>query len=165
MSMKPEHPDPKVLKSKLSRILGPALITLGVVLVVFALVLSTQGSEDIRVEGNPAIEALIPEENSEVLRQSAVGIDLAPGYNAELTINDVPIPPDQINVLRSEENPRQSAGTGGSFGSTLNRFVFQPLEGRAVQELLGGRNCVVAEYWPLSDPSARNRIKWCFTAL
>jgi len=165
MSMKTKYPSSGFSKPNLSRVVGPVLITIGVVLVIFALILSTQGSEDIRVEGNPAIEALIPEENSEVLRQSAVGIDLAPGYNAELTINDVPIPPDQINVLRSEENPRESAGTGGSFGSTLNRFVFQPLDGRAVPELLGGRNCVVAEYWPLSDPSARSRIKWCFTAL
>ncbi len=148
-----------------SRIIGPALITLGVILVIFALLLTTRGSEDIRVEGNPTIETLIPEANSEVLRQSAVGIDLISGYAAELTINGIPIPPDQINVLRDEENPRESASTGGSFSSTLNRFVFQPLEGRAVPELLGGRNCVVAEFWPLSDPSSRRKIEWCFTAL
>ena len=165
MSMKTKHLSSKGPKSKLKRIVGPALITLGVVMVIFALIISNPGSEDIRIEGNPAIEALIPEENSEVLRQAAVGIDLASGYDAELTINDIPIPRDQINVLRSEEDPRESAGTGGSFGSTLNRFVFQPLDGRAVPELLGGRNCVVAEYWPLSDPSSRKRIEWCFTAL
>jgi len=152
-------------RSKFSRLFGPALVTLGIILVIFALVLSTQDSGDIRVEGNPAIEALIPEADSEVLRQSAVGIDLTSGYDAQLTINGIPIPPDQINVLRSEENPRESAGTGGSFSSTLNRFVFQPLDGRAVPELLGGRNCVVAEFWPLSDPSSRQRIEWCFTAL
>ena len=165
MNMKTMQRSSKGPRSKLKRIAGPALITLGVVLVIFALIISTQGSEDIRIEGNPAIEALIPEENSEVLRQAAVGIDLAPGYDAELTINDIPIPPDQINVLRSEEDPLESADTSGSFGSTLNRFVFQPLDGRAVPELLGGRNCVVADYWPLSDPSSRKRIKWCFTAL
>ena len=163
--MKTKHLSSKGPKSKLKRIVGEAVITHGDVMVIFALIISNQGSEDIRIEGNPAIEALIPEENSEVLRQAAVGIDLASGYDAELTINDIPIPRDQINVLRSEEDPRESAGTGGSFGSTLNRFVFQPLDGRAVPELLGGRNCVVAEYWPLSDPSSRKRIEWCFTAL
>ena len=165
VSMETQDLSSKRSGPKFKRIVGPGLITLGVVLVIFALIISTQGSEDIRIEGNPAIEALIPEEDSEVLRQAAVGIDLAPGYDAELTINDIPIPRDQINVLRSEDDPRESAGTGGSFGSTLNRFVFQPLDGRAVPELLGGRNCVVAEYWLLSDPSARKRIKWCFTAL
>ena len=148
-----------------SRYVGPALVALGILLVIFALLLTTRGSEDIRVEGNPTIEALIPEANSEVLRQSAVGIDLISGYEAELTINGIPIPPDQINVLRDEENPRESASTGGSFSSTLNRFMFQPLEGRAVPELLGGRNCVIAEFWPLSDPSVRRTIEWCFTAL
>ena len=75
--MKTKHLSSKGPKSKLKRIVGPALITLGVVMVIFALIISNQGSEDIRIEGNPAIEALIPEENSEVLRQAAVGIDLA----------------------------------------------------------------------------------------
>tara|TARA_B110000438_G_scaffold218749_1_gene211628 strand:+ start:485 stop:910 length:426 start_codon:yes stop_codon:yes gene_type:complete len=141
------------------------MVAFGILLVLFALVLTNRGPEDIRVEGNPIIEALVPEADSEVLRQSTVGIDLISGYEAELTINGIPIPPDQINVLRDVENPRESATTGGSFGSTLNRFVFQPLNGRAVPELLGGQNCVVAEFWPLSNPSERKKIEWCFTAL
>ncbi|MDG1846016.1 MAG: hypothetical protein P8J01_06420 [Acidimicrobiales bacterium] len=152
-------------KVKWSRIIAPAMVAFGILLVLFALVLTNRGPEDIRVEGNPIIEALVPEADSEVLRQSTVGIDLISGYEAELTINGIPIPPDQINVLRDVENPRESATTGGSFGSTLNRFVFQPLNGRAVPELLGGQNCVVAEFWPLSNPSERKKIEWCFTAL
>ena len=132
---------------------------------ILGFALSSQGSSDIRVEGNPIIESLLPEPDSEVLRQSFVGIDLISGYEAELTINGVPIPPDEINVLRDLENPRESAETSGSFGSTLNRFLYQPLEGRAVPELLGDRNCVSAVYWPLSDPEKRQRIDWCFTAL
>lgn len=152
-------------KVKWSRIIAPAMVAFGILLVVFALLLTNRGSKDIRVEGNPIIEALVPEADSEVLRQSTVGIDLISGYEAELTINGIPIPPDQINVLRDVENPLESATTGGSFGSTLNRFVFQPLNGRAVPELLGGKNCVVAEFWPLSDPSDRKKIEWCFTAL
>jgi len=141
------------------------MVAFGILLVLLALLLTNRGSKDIRVEGNPIIEALIPEADSEVLRQSTVGIDLISGYEAELTENGISIPPDQINILRDVENPRESATTGGSFGSTLNRFVFQPLNGRAVPELLGGRNCVVAEFWPLSDPSERKKIEWCFTAL
>lgn len=132
---------------------------------ILGFALSSQGSSDIRVEGNPIIESLLPEPDSEVLRQSFVGIDLISGYEAELTINGVPIPPDEINVLRDLENPRESAETSGSFGSTLNRFLYQPLEGRSVPELLGDRNCVSAVYWPLSDPEKRQRIDWCFTAL
>tara|TARA_B100001142_G_C14340787_1_gene657791 strand:- start:949 stop:1365 length:417 start_codon:yes stop_codon:yes gene_type:complete len=138
---------------------------MGICGVILGFALSSQGSSDIRVEGNPIIESLLPEPDSEVLRQSFVGIDLISGYEAELTINGVPIPPDEINVLRDLENPRESAETSGSFGSTLNRFLYQPLEGRSVPELLGDRNCVSAVYWPLSDPEKRQRIDWCFTAL
>ncbi|KIE51848.1 MAG: hypothetical protein CL454_08955 [Acidimicrobiaceae bacterium] len=152
-------------RSLFSRLIGPLLLTMGICGVILGFALSSQGSSDIRVEGNPIIESLLPEPDSEVLRQSFVGIDLISGYEAELTINGVPIPPDEINVLRDLENPRESAETSGSFGSTLNRFLYQPLEGRAVPELLGDRNCVSAVYWPLSDPEKRQRIDWCFTAL
>ncbi len=152
-------------RSLFSRLIGPLLLTMGICGVILGFALSSQGSSDIRVEGNPIIESLLPEPDSEVLRQSFVGIDLISGYEAELTINGVPIPPDEINVLRDLENPRESAETSGSFGSTLNRFLSQPLEGRAVPELLGDRNCVSAVYWPLSDPEKRQRIDWCFTAL
>ena len=145
-------------RSLFSRLIGPLLLTMGICGVILGFALSSQGSSDIRVEGNPIIESLLPEPDSEVLRQSFVGIDLISGYEAELTINGVPIPPDEINVLRDLENPRESAETSGSFGSTLNRFLYQPLEGRAVPELLGDRNCVSAVYWPLSDPEKRQRI-------
>ena len=152
-------------RSLFSRLIGPLLLTMGICGVILGFALSSQGSSDIRVEGNPIIESLLPEPDSEVLRQSFVGIDLISGYEAELTINGVPIPPDEINVLRDLENPRECAETCGSFGSTLDRFLYQPLEGRAVPELLGDRNCVSAVYWPLSDPEKRQRIDWCFTAL
>ena len=152
-------------RSLFSRLIGPLLLTMGICGVILGFALSSQGSSDIRVEGNPIIESLLPEPDSEVLRQSFVGIDLISGYEAELTINGVPIPPDEINVLRDLDNPRESAETSGSFGSTLNRFLYQPLEGRSVPELLGDRNCVSAVYWPLSDPEKRQRIDWCFTAL
>ena len=152
-------------RSLFSRLIGPLLLTMGICGVILGFALSSQGSSDIRVEGNPIIESLLPEPDSEVLRQSFVGIDLISGYEAELTINGVPIPPDEINVLRDLENPRESAETSGSFGSTLNRFLYQPLEGRSVPELLGDRNCGSAVYWPLSDPEKRQRIDWCFTAL
>ena len=120
-------------RSLLSRILGPALVTVGITGVILGFALSNSGSTDIRVEGNPVIEALFPEPDAEVLRQTSIGIDLIAGYEAELTINGVPIPPDQINVLRDLENPRESAQTSGTFGSTLNRFRTNPSKGEQCQ--------------------------------
>ena len=154
-----------VKRSLVSRILGPTLVTIGITGVILGFALSNNGTTDIRVEGNPAIEALFPEPDAEVLRQTSVGIDLVAGYEAELTINGVAIPLDEINVLRDLENPRESAQTSGTFGDTLNRFLYQPLEGRSVPELQGDSNCAVAVYWPLADPSDRKSIEWCFTAL
>ena len=98
-----------------------------------------------------------------MLRQSKVGIDLAPGHAAELEINGVPIPPDQVNVFRDEADPEASSEQQGGFDSTLNRFEYQPLEGRAVPELKGDENCVVATFWPLSDPGDTETVEWCFT--
>ena len=74
-------------RSLFSRILGPALVTVGITGVILGFALSNSGSTDIRVEGNPVIEALFPEPDAEVLRQTSIGIDLIAGYEAELTIN------------------------------------------------------------------------------
>jgi hypothetical protein len=141
------------------------MVILGIVGLVVALALTTRASpEDLAVTGNPAIEGLLPERNAEVLRQTEIGIDLAPGYAAELVIDGVAIPEDEMNILRDVENPNASSSARGSFGTTLNRFTFQPLEGRAIEELLGDRHCVIAYFWPLSDPKARQAERWCFFA-
>jgi hypothetical protein len=97
-----------------------------------------------------------------VIRQVEVGIDLVSGYEAELTINGIAIPQDQLNILRDIDNPRESAASQGTFGTTLNRFTYQPLEGRVIPELLGDRHCVVAVYWPLAEPGDRQSVEWCF---
>jgi hypothetical protein len=34
-----------------------------------------------------------------------------------------------------------------------------------VPELVGEENCAVAEFWPLVDPEAIERVEWCFKAL
>ena len=47
MSMKTKYSSSGFSKPNLSRVVGPVLITIGVVLVIFALVLSTQGSEAV----------------------------------------------------------------------------------------------------------------------
>lgn len=135
----------------------------GVAVFVIAFVVANTGEDDgVRIT-NPAVEELIPAPDSEVLRQSQVGVDLASGFEAELVINDVPIPPDQVNVLRDPTDPEESADQAGEFGTTINRFVYQPLEGRAVPELKGDENCVVARFWPLSDPTDIDSVEWCFT--
>lgn len=162
-AQQPQHAGPSRLEVLGRRFLVPVGIATGVVIFVLAFVLADTDTGDDIIFNDPAIEALLPVPGSEVLRQSQVGIDLASGFEAELVINGVPIPNDQINILRSGDDPEQSAEQPGAFSTTINRFLYQPLEGRAVPELKGDENCVVATFWPLSDPSDVRTTSWCFT--
>ena len=96
------------------------------------------------------VERLIPRANDEVLRQAELGIDLAAGYDGTLTVNGVSIPvEDQRRV------PAQ------------NQVFFTPGEGKAVERLAAGRNCVSATVWKAADgPGTANdrTVDWCFEA-
>ena len=95
-----------------------------------------------------AIDALVPSEGADVLRQSTVGIDLATGYQAQLAVNGVTIPPDQIT---------------GDQG--LNQYFFSPGPGQVLESLHGGQNCVIATYWPAAEgPEQGQTVRWCFSA-
>lgn len=143
---------------------GPAIgLAVGIAIFITAFIVADTPSEDDVIFSDPAIEALLPAEGSEVLRQVQVGIDLVGGFAAELTINGVPIPPDQVNVFRNPDDPSQSAEQPGAFATTINRFAYQPLEGRAVPELKGDQNCAVAAFWPVADPTDIRTVEWCFT--
>lgn len=131
---------------------------------IVAFILNGEEQGEVLISANPGLEQLIPAPDSKVLRQEQVGVDLSAGFSAELEINGVPIPPDQINVLRSDRNPTESNATTSTFGRTLNRFIYQPLDGRAVPELKADENCVVATFWPLADPTNISEVRWCFTA-
>jgi hypothetical protein len=93
------------------------------------------------------VEHLVPPSGSEQLRQSEIGIDLAAGYEAELLVDGVPIPRDELRLV-----PEQ------------NQVFFTPGEGKVIEELPGGTTCVVAIAWqsavgrgPQDEP-----FRWCF---
>lgn len=95
-----------------------------------------------------AVDAVIPTEGAEVLRQSTVGIDLADGYDASLVINNQVIPDDQL---------------GGDPG--LGLYTFTPAPGQAVESLSGGQNCAIATFWRIGEePQRTQTVRWCFRA-
>jgi hypothetical protein len=150
--------------TRLAKKFVPAIgLALGIAIFVIAFVVANTDNETPAVFTSPVIDALTPLPGSEVLRQSQVGIDLVSGYEAELVLNDTPIPPDQINVLRNPADPDESTDQAGAFSETINRFLYQPLEGRAVPALRGDENCVVATFWPIADPTDIDSVEWCFT--
>ena len=96
------------------------------------------------------VERFIPKQDDEVLRQAELGIDLATGYEGTLAVNGVDIPEDEQRRVPAQ-----------------NEVFFTPAEGKAVERLLAGRNCVTATVWKSVEgddtPNKRN-FSWCFEA-
>ncbi len=120
---------------------------LAVIVAVAVVALFSVGTESTTVDQG-AVERLLPANNSQVLQQESVGIDLAPGYDAALTVNGMPIPTDQLDKT-----------TG------LNIVMFQPGPGKVIEYLPSGQSCVLATYWRLdTGPGESSARTWCFTA-
>ncbi len=106
-------------------------------------------------QGNPtsrdlpvAIQAVSPEPGSNVLSQSSVSVDLAVGYTAELEINGVPIPEEQLFRVQA-----------------LNQLSYQPGTGKIIGQLLPDQNCVRVFYWLIAQgPDDTRQFTWCFDA-
>lgn len=125
-------------------VLIPVLLSLATVAAVMASGLGPGG-------GSPESQVIVelhPEPESNVLRQSRVGITLVPGWEATLRVNGVDIPRDQTS--RNLE---------------LGEFTFQPGTGRAVESLPPGTNCLSATYWQLATGPEESFVRsWCFNA-
>lgn len=138
--------------AKKQRMIVTALLGFGIAMLVIAAMSGGGSDEDRTVLGNPAIDALIPAREAEILRGDQVGIDLADGFEAALTIETsddrtIPIPSDQL-----EQN----------FQDNLGMFLFRPGEGKALDAFPPQANCVTATYWPIIDREDAQTIRWCF---
>ncbi len=132
----------------LRRVLLGLAALMGVAAILLALVLADTDDNDVSVTGNAAVDELIPPRNAQVLSQENVGIDLAFGYDARLTVNGVQIPREQIRHLPN-----------------INRFTFRPDQGKVVESLRAEQNCAQVSYWRQEvGPSDADTISWCFTA-
>lgn len=120
---------------------------------LFAGVQATQTDDDgdePSVSGQPGVvEQLRPRQGAEVLRQTEVGIDLAPGYEARLLVNGTEIPADELRLV-----PEQ------------NQVFYAPGPGRTFETLPSGTNCVTAIAWRSAvGPGPQDlRFEWCFDA-
>jgi hypothetical protein len=126
-----------------------AVLVIAAAVALFVSIRTTDTGEP----GDPAsdaVERYIPRSGDEVLRQAELGIDLAPGYDGTLSVNGVDIPvEDQRRV------PEQ------------NEVFFTPGDGKAVERLVAGQNCVTAVVWKASIGRGTSRdetFTWCFEA-
>lgn len=129
-------------------VVGAAVLVAGVLL--FTTFQGDQPGDQV-VRG--AVLDVFPERGTVALRQGAIGVDLAFGYTATLSIDSVSIPDDQLDTL---------AG--------INRVSFSPGPGKEIESLAEGRHCATVTYsaTDAAEASARGSnmqpFTWCFTA-
>ena len=121
---------------------------------LFGLVLTVKNAttgNDATSESKPDyVDRLIPASGSEVLRQAAVGVDVAAGYDAYLIINGT--------TVRSPKD-----GLSKDLGTGLIQYT--PGPGRPVEELNAEKNCVLAMVWKQAEGEKTAKpVSWCFTA-
>jgi hypothetical protein len=123
------------------RLLIAGAVALAGILIVVA---ATVGGDEGKCAGLPAaIEDLEPGCNASALQLDAVVVDLAPGYEGELTINDVAVP---VQVIPS-----------------LNRIEYRPGAGKEIERLQAQTNRARVTFWKSSvgrDQSAT--YAWSF---
>ena len=131
------------------RLLVGALAAAALVALVVGVLVTDTAQPDAQ-GGYDAVERFVPAPGDEVLRQAELGIDLAPGYDGTLALNGVAIPEEDLRRVREQ-----------------NEVYFTPGEGKAVERLLAGSNCVTATVWKASDGAGTandQTVEWCFEA-
>lgn len=97
-----------------------------------------------------AVEHLVPARDTPAaLRQAEIGIDLAPGYDADLRVNGVDIPQDEERNVGPE-----------------NQVFFSPGEGKSIEQLAPGNVVVSAIIWNPTEGESRESgsrtVSWSF---
>ena len=127
------------------KVVAVAVLALAIAAFVGAYI-ATSGDDGQVAGSSDIVESQTPAPNSQVPQQSTVGIDLAPGWEGTLVLNGVEIPLDQLTLTPE-----------------LAQVEYTPGEGKEVEELQTGRNCVSAVVWPIAEGrDAARQIPWCF---
>lgn len=151
--------DTEIPQTRRSRFVLPdwARNTIVTVLIVGALVgifytgkNATTGMNNTSQNLPNSVERLLPASGDEVLRQAQVGLDLAEGYKATLTINGT-------EIRSAKDGLITDLGTG--------QVLFQPGPEKVITTLNSGQNCVIAMVWDeLELESTATPVSWCFDA-
>ncbi|HZM32123.1 MAG TPA: hypothetical protein VFB77_16615 [Acidimicrobiales bacterium] len=130
------------------KIAAAAAVALAGVLLFVAFTSLGDDEDPVLSEGDQqVVENLIPRRDAQVPQQSSVGIDLVTGWAGTLAINGVEIPEDELTVTPE-----------------IGLIMYTPGDGKTVDALQSGQNCVNAIIWRISDGRGVNdrTIPWCF---
>ncbi|MGH9127372.1 MAG: hypothetical protein ACRDZ8_22035 [Acidimicrobiales bacterium] len=137
------------------RVVISVLLTLAVGVLIYSFTLVRPANAPV-VYKNSSVKTVSPSIGTLVLRESAVAITLAPGYQLATQGTDgltiiadgavTGIPQDQIAITPAQ-----------------NQYVFLPTGGGVLSELPLGRVCAIAEIVQDTAPSATPQsFSWCF---
>ncbi len=113
---------------------------------VYAFTLGRGATDEVATTG--AVEVLVPNQGAQVLRQSEIGVDLAPEWTGVLQINGIEIPEDQLRRVPAQ-----------------NQFFFTPGPGKEIEELPAGIVQAVALIWrPVAGETRddADTVRWTF---
>ena len=122
-----------------------ALVALALCLIALGISRTQTGDDDPSVI-DPAVEAQVPRPGDLVLRQSQVGVDLAPEYTGYLVIDGIRIPDDQAFI-----------------DPALNQVFYTPHEGGDIEEFAPGTHRIEARFWKIAEDETTSRpVFWSF---
>ena len=96
------------------------------------------------------VQSVSPANNAQALQRDPVIVDLESGWDARLTIDERPIPDDQLERVTQQ-----------------GKITFTPGPGKAFELVPAGRNCVSMTYWQIRTGQEQSFVypSWCFTVL
>jgi hypothetical protein len=100
------------------------------------------------------IQQIYPDCNTSVLGQTQIGVRVADGYTAELTLNGAPIPLDQVTS-------GGETGANNTAGAAQTQFFFFPTGDYPLLP----KNTLTVRFWPIAQgEDAARSYSWRFEA-
>ena len=118
-------------------------------LLLLAAVVSVVGLQSVKDQraticSHGVVTSLVPCPGDTDLRQGAIGVAMANGWQASLTVDNTPIPEDEV-VVRGQQ------------------YLFTPGPGTITGALTPGQHSATVSYYPTSlGPSAAQQFAWSF---
>lgn len=144
---------------------GPKIAILAIVAALVGLVwvanTATTGSDAASQSLPDEVDRLIPVSGGTILRQATVGIDVADGYTANLTIDGVTI----SDPIEFAEGTGKLVCDGLVINAETGVITYTPRPDGLVERFETGRNCVAANVWKVNaEPTSGRNVTWCFSA-
>jgi hypothetical protein len=152
---------PRIDWSKLA-IAAVATLAIGLILAGFAV--ARTGDERAPKITDVAVEQVFPQDGDLVLRQSQVGVDLAPGYRGVLIIDGKELPTTDLVAVDPAAGAQPApVVVDAQFDPAQNTVLFTPREGAVIESFAPGDHGATAVFWREGEPRSQSRsFSWQF---